>query len=366
MEFTIQREQLLKPLQMIVGVAGRNNTLPILANALLTVKQDRLSLVATDIELEIMSNAQVLEITAPGRVTIPARKLYDICRNLDASSIISLSLQQNKVSVRSGVVKFSLAALPAEQFPNTRITEPVHELQLKEQDLFDLIQVTHFSMASQDVRYYLNGMLLRFGSGWVNAIAADGHRLAFSRVAVEKITISHEIIVPRKAITELARLLTKGESLVKVLITDTHMQIMKDSLAFTSKLIDAPSPNYDAVIPHTSKQALVAERVPFKNALTRVAAILANEQNQGVRLQINPNQMRIQATNDVHEQAEETINITYAGEPLSLEFNINYLLDVLNAIVAAKVKLSFSKPNGSLLIQPDNESSDRYVVMPMM
>lgn len=365
MEFTIQREQLLKPLQIAVGVAGRNNTLAILSNVLLVAKEDCLSLTATDLELEIITDTPVLEMTSLGEVTVQARKLYDICRSLDENSVLSFSLKQNKLAIQSEVANFCLSVLPAEQFPNIDIIGTASKLQLKQQDLFNLIQATHFSMANQDVRYYLNGLLLKICPGAIHAIASDGHRLAHSKVVEQSITQTCQVIVPRKGIVELARLLTKHEDLSKVLVMKNHIQIITDTLTFTSKLIDGPIPNYETVMPQTSRQALVIDRVTFKNALTRVA-ILSNEESKGVRLQINDNQLHIQTKNEVHEQAQEIIEINYTGDHLRIEFNANYLLDVLNVIHSPEVKLSFSNPNGGVLIQPLSESCDRYVVMPMM
>lgn len=365
MEFTIQREQLLRPLQMAVGVAGRNTTLPILSNVLLVVKKGCLSLTATDLELEIVACSQVLEMTSAGGVTVQARKLYDICRSLEENAVLSFSLKKDNLAIESEVANFCLSVLPTEQFPNIDITGTASKLQLKQQDLLNLIQATQFSMANQDVRYYLNGLLLQFRPGFLLAIATDGHRLAYSKVADSKITQSCQVIVPRKGIIELARLLVKHEDLSNVLVTDNHIQIITETLTFTSKLINAPVPNYEAIIPQTSEQALVIDRVAFKNALTRVA-ILSNEENKGVRLQINDHQLHIQTKNEVHEQAQEAIGITYTGDQLRIEFNVNYLLDVLNVIDSPEVKLSFSNANGGVLIQAGTENCDRYVVMPMM
>lgn len=368
---TIQREELLKPLQLIIGVVEKRQTLPILANVLLTANQQQLAMVATDLEVELVGKIDLppsMKASSINSVTLPGRKLLDICRALPEEAQIELLHDdaKNQVTVRSGRSRFALSTLPAHDFPSLDENESILEFQLPQKDLLFLIQRTAFAIAQQDVRYYLNGLWLEVNEGVVRAVATDGHRLALNTIPMPVIDNSFvQIIIPRKGIVELMRLLEDVDAEVTVKVSKNHIQIKGSHFVFTSKLVDGRFPDYKTILPKVGDQHILLDRDIFKQALHRVS-ILSNEKFRGVRLNIRPGQMMIQANNPEQEEAEEIISIDYQGKNLEIGFNVSYLLDVLNTVDAGMVKLSFSNPDvGILMEEAEGDGSSLFVIMPM-
>ena len=364
MKLTIKREELLPALQLVIGVVERRQTLPILSNLLLNVNGNGMQFTATDMEVELVVSVKK-NVNGSADVTLPARKLFDICRALPDDASINLSLSGDRATVTSGKSRFTLSTLPAAEYPVTEIGEALAEFSVTQGVLKSLLERTAFAMAQQDVRYYLNGLLLEVGGKRVCAVATDGHRLALCEEEVtggakEKM----QIIVPRKGIMELIRLLNDGDELVRVGISRNHLRVEIGSVRFTSKLIDGKFPDYDKVIPAEAETIVKAEREALRQTLVR-ASILSNEKYRGVRLTLSKNSLRALAHNPDQEEAEEEISVDYAGDNVEIGFNVSYLLDALSIIRTDKVRLTITDPNNSALILPDDDSSCKYVVMPM-
>lgn len=363
MKFNIDRDILLPVLQTVSGVVDRRQTLPILSNLLFCFESGSMSVTATDMEVEIIVKTN-LDIEQSGELTVPARKLLDICRALPQESKLQFEIKNDRVLIRSGRSRFTLATLPAPEYPVIDITENIASFNIKQKQLDELLNNTQFAMAQQDVRYYLNGLLLEITANKLRAVATDGHRLAMDETEIKtEINESIQIIVPRKAITELTRLL-QDESEIEIQISKNHIRIKNNNASFTSKLIDGRFPDYKRVIPELSDTAVLANREELKSSLTR-ASILSNEKYRGVRIILNKNSLRAFAHNPEQEEAEEELEVQYEGEELEIGFNVSYLLDTLSIIKSEKVKLSVLDANSSCLILPENESNCQYVVMPM-
>ncbi len=371
MKFTTSRSTLLKPIQAVIGVVERRQTMPILANVLLVVRGQELAVTATDLEVELVARVALDKADAGGEVTVPGRKLLDICRALPDDANVQVQLDGDRLIVKSGRSRFVLGTLPAAEFPLVDEVEPVQSVQLTQADLRMLLEKTHFAMAQQDVRYYLNGMLLETGKKLVRAVATDGHRLALCELATEGAKASakgakgdgHQVIIPRKGVQELQRLVT-GDGTVVLAIGNNHVRATIGDIRFTSKLIDGRFPDYERVIPKPQGNVLKAGRDVLRQALQR-AAILSNEKYRGVRLDVSSGTLRIQANNPDQEEARDELEVEYGGQPLEIGFNVNYLLDALAAVDGEQVELGFVDANSSCLITGAGSAQARYVVMPM-
>jgi len=360
MKLTAKRETLLEPLQAVSGVVERRQTMPILANVLLVAKGGRLSVTATDLEVELVAHTE-LGVETEGEITVPGRKLLDICKALPEGANIKLVQDGDRVTLSAGRSRFTLSTLPASEFPTIDEVSGQQRIKLSQADLKRLLDKTQFSMAHQDVRYYLNGLLIEASKGGLRAVATDGHRLAMAEM---KTTVDGDIqvIVPRKGVLELSRLL-HGDGEVSVAIGSNHIQVDLGSIRFTSKLIDGRFPDYDRVIPKDG-EILKADRPTLREALQR-AAILSNEKYRGIRLQVSANTLKIQAHNPEQEEAEEEVEVLYTGNDIEIGFNVNYLLDALQAVDGDEVQISLTDGNSSCLISVASDSDCRYVVMPM-
>lgn len=366
MHFTIQREALLKPLQLVAGVVERRQTLPVLSNVLLVVQGQQLSLTGTDLEVELVGRVQLEEPAEPGEITVPARKLMDICKSLPSDVLIDIKLDEQKLLVKAGRSRFTLSTLPANDFPTVEEGPGSLTCNLEQSKLRRLIERTSFAMAQQDVRYYLNGMLLEVSTGTLRAVATDGHRLAMC--AMQQASIGqaerHQVIVPRKGILELARLLTEPEGMVSIVLGQHHIRATTGEFTFTSKLVDGKFPDYERVLPKGGDKLVIGDRQALREAFSRTA-ILSNEKYRGIRLQLASGQLKIQANNPEQEEAEEEISVDYNGSTLEIGFNVSYLLDVLGVMTTEQVRLILSDSNSSALLQEAGNDDSSYVVMPM-
>jgi DNA polymerase III subunit beta len=303
-----------------------------------------------------------------GEVTVPARKLLDICKSLPEESVIDFSAKDNKVSVRSGRSRFTLSTLPAREFPNVEDSIGTHQLTLRQGQLKRLIDRTGFAMAQQDVRYYLNGMLWEIDSKQVlRVVATDGHRLAMCTLP-EKVSVNGDggtqVILPRKGVLELARLLMDDEADISIVIGSNHIRAVTTDFTFTSKLVDGKFPDYQRVLPRAPTNILMGSRQELRQAFTRTA-ILSNEKYRGVRLKLTKNTLNIVANNPEQEEAEETVSVEYSGAALEIGFNVSYLLDVLAVLSGDQIRLSLADPNSSALLEESDAGDSLYVVMPM-
>ena len=365
MHFTIQREALLKPLQLVAGVVERRQTLPVLSNVLLVVQGQQLSLTGTDLEVELVGRVNLEEPAEPGEITVPARKLMDICKSLPSDVLIDVRVDEQKLVIKAGRSRFTLSTLPAGEFPNIEPAAGSVEFTVNQAQLKSLIDRTSFAMAQQDVRYYLNGMLLEVSTGVLRAVATDGHRLAMCSMQAEiEHEGRHQVIVPRKGILELARLLTEQEAEVGIVLGQHHIRATTGEFTFTSKLVDGKFPDYERVLPRGGDKLVIGERQSLREAFSRTA-ILSNEKYRGIRLTLAAGLLKIQANNPEQEEAEEEVAVDYNGGNLEIGFNVSYLLDVLGVMTTDQVRLTLSDSNSSALVQEAGNDDSAYVVMPM-
>jgi DNA polymerase-3 subunit beta len=366
MKFSISREALIKPLNLVAGVVERRQTLPILANVQLVLNGQELALTGTDLEVELIGRVHLDDNSGvSGEITVPARKLVDICKALPDGSNISFQLDEQKLILKSGRSRFQLSTLSAKDFPSVEQSRGGQTFTLKQGDLKRLIERTSFAMAQQDVRYYLNGMLFEVTSGQLRVVATDGHRLAMATfegdIQVDQVA---QIIVPRKGVVELARLLMNEDQDAEVIVGGNHIRVVTAEFTFTSKLIDGKFPDYERVLPRNSTKVILGSRADLKQAFARTA-ILSNEKYRGIRMLLTSGELRIVANNPEQEEAEETVAVEYQGDSLEIGFNVSYLLDVLSAINGESAKFSLSDANSSALIEEADGSNCQYVVMPM-
>jgi DNA polymerase-3 subunit beta len=364
MEFKVKREDLLHALHATVNVVERRQTMAILSHLLLEVEGNQLALTATDLELELRALTPVRDAQA-GSITVPARKLFDICRGLPEGSDIHLTVGNGKLTVRSGRSRFTLSMLDAQAFPVMEKNAEGHKIQLSKANIKRALDRTHFAMAHQDVRYYLNGLLISVNDTRLRTVATDGHRLALCDV-FQHFPIEEElqVIVPRKAITELRRLLEDNDEDVEIHVTNNQMYLSLGALEFTTKLIDGRFPDYERVIPKDGDKRLTADRTNMHQALSRTA-ILSSDKFRGVRLELKEGLLKLQAENPEHEEAEEELEVSYENEAMEIGFNVSYLLDALSALEEERFTLELSNAKSSGLIFGVDDKTARYVVMPM-
>jgi len=365
MKFSINRESLLKPLLLVSGAVERKSTLPILGNILLEVSEQSLTLTATDLELEMVASTEIENHGDNGQLTVPAKKLLDICKSLPDGAGITFEADGEGVKVISGRSKYSLATLPATDFPNIEEWKGDVEFQIKKSDLLRLIESTHFSMANQDVRYYLNGMSIETEGSEIRSVATDGHRLAICKISEPSLTLpNRQVIIPRKGILEIIRLLDPVDDQVQIFLGSNHVRIIDTEFSFTSKLVDGRFPDYRRVLPRNGDKILIADKDHLKQVLSR-ASILSNEKFKGVRLNFASSELKITANNPEQEQAEEVIEVDFPYDDVEIGFNVSYVLDVLNAVKEQQVKFTLSDANSSVVIEGEECSEALYVVMPM-
>ena len=366
MKITTNKDQLLPALVQAGSIVERRQTLPILANILVNVHRGNMTLIATDLELEVKTRLPVL---ADDDVdfTVPARKITDICKALADNAEITLDVSGEKVLLRSGRGRYTLSTLPAADYPNMEVSVATHQITISQDRLKYLLEKTAFAMAQQDVRYYLNGMLFEGRPGRLRTVSTDGHRLALCEVDIEESPgLDLQAIVPRKAVLELNRLLdgSKEAPPVELQFSSSFMKVDFPNGSFATKLIDGRYPDYAKVIPTANTQDLLADRDQLRQALARTA-ILSNEKFRGVRFKVEKDLLNLMAHNPEHEEAEEELEVEYSGEEMTIGFNVGYLLDVLGVIDDEKVRMGLIEASSSCIITSARKDGAKYVVMPM-
>ena len=365
MKFTTNRESLLRPLQLVTGVVERRQTLPVLSNLLVKAADGAVSITGTDLEVQLVASIEGVDVEQEGSATIPARKLADIWRSLVEGAEVSVAVENTRTIVRSGRSRFALATLPVEEFPELASHDGEVNVVMPLSDIQRLLDKTSFAMAQQDVRYFLNGMLLEITSAHVRAVATDGHRMAMCTVGQKIDGVDRiQAIVPRKGVLELGRLLNDSSADVELLLGSNHLTAKQEGYTLTTKLVDGKFPDYETVIPRDPGQTLVGDRETLRHAFQR-AAILSNEKYRCVRLSLEGDQMKIEANNPEQEEAEEIVAVEYGGDLLEIGFNVAYLQDVLSVLETESVRLSVADANSSALIEAPGVDDSLYVVMPM-
>ena len=360
-----KRDDLLAPLSAVSGIIERRHTLPILSNVLIDGSGESLTFLATDIEIQISARTALGGGKDAKSLTVGARKLLDILRALPEDVEVSLQPQDKRLLVRAGKSRFNLQTLPAEDFP--RLAKAAGEsvqFNLAQKALRRLLGLVQYAMAQQDIRYYLNGLLMVLEGGELKLVATDGHRLAFASMPVQASTARQEAIIPRKTVIELTKLLADSDEEVRIELSPTQAGFTFGTIQLASKLIDGKFPDYTRVIPTAHKNKLLTQREPLRQALQR-AAILSNEKFRGVRWVLTDGSLKIVSSNADQEEAQEELEVKYAGDALDIGFNVNYLLDVLNNVAGNELECAFGDSSSSALISYASEKGFKYVVMPM-
>ena len=367
MKFNIDRETLLKPLLLVRGVVEQRQTLPVLSNVLVSTQDGALAFTASDSEVELQARVTVENWNA-GEVTVPARKLIDICQALPAHVKVEFELDnENRAHIRSGRSRFTLTTIAADDFPTTDDIADESEFVIAQSELKRLIDLTQYAMARQDVRYYLNGLLLEVTPQQVRAVATDGHRLAVARLdAATGVEEPKSIIVPRKGVLELARLLTTEDVELRIRIGTNAVQMTIGDVRFSSKLIDGKFPDYSRVIPDAGQcdKQLSMDRESLRQCLVRTS-VLSSDKHRTVRLTLGSDKLMVAANNPEQETAEDELDIEYAGESLDIGFNVSYLIEALATLPSETVDFFLTDSSNSCLIQPHGRSNCQFVVMPM-
>lgn len=363
----VEKETLLKPLQIVSGIVERKQTLPILSNVLIENMGSAMTFTATDLEIQISTR---IDVTIPsaeqGKITLGAKKLQEVLRVLPEKVFLSMDVKENKAQIKSNKSKFSLQTLPHEDFPKLNIQlENAKKINISQKKLKDLLQSVQYAMAQQDVRYYLNGLLLVIEGAQLKAVATDGHRLAYNAIELEEGGLEKtEIILPRKAVTELSRLLSDNEDDRVLLEVSTQQAMVNFSgITLVTKLIDGKFPDFERVIPKYD-QNMMLDRTIILQALQRVA-ILSNEKFRGVRFILTEKNLKIVSSNSEQEEAQEELETDFHGNGIDIAFNVNYLLEGLNNVAGATVSYAFGDANSSVLMKTPDTPHYSYVVMPM-
>ncbi len=366
MKLVVQRNDLLVPLQKVIGAIEKRQTMPMLSNVLIKSSGDQLTMTATDLEITLKSTRELSEIQEEGYAVVPARKLFDICKALPENSVLKIKTSEERVTITSGSSRFTLASLPPGDFPVQEEGHAGAKVTLDAQLVTDLLDKTSFAMANQDVRYYLNGLMLEILPEGIRAVATDGHRLAycFENLDVESDVQNLQVIVPRKGILELKRLIQEEEHELTLVFGNKHIKVISKNGEFISKLIDGRFPDYKRVMPDEPQNHLYISRSVLRDALQR-AAILSNEKYRGIRLALSENELLLEAHNAEQEEAEEIIEVEYNDSALQIGFNVQYLLDVTQVLKGSTVRISMQDSSSSALMDDPDDTSARYVVMPM-
>jgi len=359
------RDRLLASLQSVTGIVERRHTLPILSNVLIEAAGNRATFLATDLEVQVRTGAELSSSARDAASTVSARKLLDILRQLPADAEVSLDEKDGKMAVRAGKSRFSLQTLPAGDFPRMAPGENVvARITLAQRAFKELLHLAQFAMALQDIRYYLNGLLLTAEGDRLTAVATDGHRLSHAATALAEPTGKIEVILPRKTVTEMQKLLAESDDPVTITVRDNLVSLAFAGVEVVSKVIDGKFPDYTKVIPTHYTTRMKVSGPELQAGLQR-AAILANEKLRGVQLEIITDQLSLICSNSEQEEAREEIAVEYAAAPLTIGFNLTYLADVLTHVGAGEIEVAFGDANSSALITLPGRDDFKYVVMPM-
>ncbi len=364
MQIKINREVLLKPLTNVSSIVERRHTLPILSNILLEAKNNNIQLTATDLEMQISLNIES-KFTGELLTTISAKKLLDICRSLPEAIDIDMQSNDSRITVKAGKSRFNLQTLPAADYPvMTKVAGNNTNIQISQIALKKLLKQVEFSMAQQDIRYYLNGLLFEVNENKLNIVGTDGHRLSFTSTTLNQTYEKTEVILPRKTVVELIKLLNDSENEVNIELSAGQVNFAFDEIRLISKVIDGKFPDYHRVIPVGHQNTFNVNRMAVLTAMQR-ASILSNEKYRGIRMVLSNNNLKLISTNTEQEEAEEELEIEYAKDGLDIGFNVTYLIDVLNNVSDESINFSFADANSSCLITVPNDENYKYVVMPM-
>jgi DNA polymerase-3 subunit beta len=364
MQIKINRDILLKPLTNVTGIVERRHTLPILSNLLLVAKNNNVQLTATDLEMQISLNFES-KFNGELSTTISAKKLLDICRSLPEGIDIDMVSSESRITVKAGKSRFNLQTLPAADYPvMTKVASEGISIKISQQEFKKLLKQVEFAMAQQDIRYYLNGLLLEVNGNQLNLVGTDGHRLSFTSTSLNQTFDKSDVILPRKTIIELIKLLDDSEDEVTIEMSPGQVNFNFNEVRLISKVIDGKFPDYHRVIPTGHQNTFTVNRLEILTAMQR-ASILSNEKYRGIRMVLSDSNLKLISTNTEQEEAEEELEVDYKKDALDIGFNVTYLIDVLNNTQQEKVNFAFADANSSCLITVPDDNQYKYVVMPI-
>jgi len=364
MNIKIDRELLINPLGTISGIVEKRHALPILSNLLLENQQGNLKFTATDLEMQISTHIKT-KLSEDFQTTISARKLFDITRALPEKSNIDIQIEETKVIVKAKKSRFNLQTLPAKDYPVMKKDEnETVELKLSQKIFKQLLKQVDFAMAQQDIRYYLNGLLIEIKEKNINIVGTDGHRLSFTSATLKEPSKNIQVIVPRKTIVELVKLLGDTDDLIHINFTNNQVNFKFNDIDLITKVIDGKFPDYSRVIPAGHTNVFNINRELLLDAMLR-ASILSNDKYRGIRMVVEENNLKLVSNNSEHEEAEEELEIVYKGEKIDIGFNVTYLIDVLTNIQSDQLSIAFSDSSSSCLVTIPKNKEYKYVVMPM-
>jgi DNA polymerase-3 subunit beta len=364
-DLTIAKNELLPKILMVAGAVDKRQALPILSNILLKIKENTLSITATDLEIEISAQIACISDISQGGITAPARKFIDILRSLDDQSTLNIVYQSSVLVIKSGRSQFKLATLPADDFPSSENETALLSFEMPKAELMYLLQTTHFAMSQQDVRVFLNGLFLEFEGNSIKAVGTDAHRMAICKIETGTKYSPHRLLLPRKGVLEMLRVLNAiPDEHIRVNAGNTYFQIQTEDFSFMTKLLEARFPPYNKAIPRENNKFVLIDKEMLKRALSRIL-ILANEKSKAVLMHLQPSCLTLIANNQENEEAIEAIEAQVEGEELKIGINAGYLLDVLNYIADTHVRLSMSAVKASILVEPLKDENYQYVIMPM-
>jgi DNA polymerase-3 subunit beta len=360
------RDAILKPLQTVAGIVERRHTLPILANVLLRKQGPTVSFLASDVEIQVQTTAELGAGPEEAATTVSAKKLIDILRALPEGVEVSLKLDDKRATLQAGKSRFALQTLGADDFPTVALADSFNaSFSLPQKQLKHLFQMVHFAMAQQDIRYYLNGLLLVTDGEFVRVVATDGHRLAYCQARIEGAALAkHEVIIPRKTVLELHRLLNDSDEPVSLDVAANQLRLRFGEVEMVSKLVEGKFPDYQRVISTGYTRQMTCARETLGSALGR-ASILTSDKFKGVRLSLTPGAVRVQTNNAEQEEAVEEIEVDYTADAIEIGFNVGYLQDVLANLKTEQVSIGFGDANSSALVTVPEDEDFKYVVMPM-
>ncbi len=366
MDFYITKEEVVKSLNLTLGVVEKRQTLPILSNVLFEVDESSLKLTATDLESEISTTSTVSNFKSGGKTTAPARKLSDLCRLMPDLAEIHFFLDGDNLKIETESGKYNLSTLPSEDFPVFETEDTQSQINISSQNLKNLITKTSFAMGNQDWRHYLNGLYMMIDDKVITTVATDAHRLAMATSSLnEASSESTSGIVPRKSINEIGKLVGDESENVVIQLGQTSIAANVSGTTFVSKLIEGKFPDYEQVIPSGESSLLVVDRKNFSESLSRVS-VLSSEKYKGVRIITKKDSLNISANNPEKEQGEENLSCEYQGEEIDIAFNVNYLQEILSTIDSEKIEINFFGSEKSCLITDPNSENLKYVVMPLL
>lgn len=366
MLFIVRREDIVHNLQSIVSIIEKKQTIPILSNVLIKADRDHIKMTGTDLEIQLTTKTFV-EIRKEGITTVSARKFYDICRNFGEGSLLTIESKEGDLIIRSGKARFKLGTLDPETFPKFTTEPPSYHFEIESRKLLRLLQLTAFSMATQDVRYYLNGLMISIDHSEISAVGSNGHRLGMYKVSLDQaLDSSEQMIVPRKGVLELLRMIdSSSDSFLKFRASHSCLEIQIEGNVFLSKLLDGKYPDFKGVLSQQVQKEFNIDKDALKNALTRVS-ILSSEKFRKINLIFKEHILKVCAENQDQDQAEEEIDIDYQGNTYEVSLNVSYLLDAVSGVQNERVSLSFTENSNICLIKNPDDADLNYVVMPLV